>query len=120
MASSKVGGNQDHPAIGQRLSGNLLPRQSGELPLQFGRNLGGQGLIGGDQHGQGLGIVFGLGQHVGGNSGAWRSSSATISTSVGPAIMSMRTRPETWRLASVTYWLPGPTMTSHRGMVSVP
>ena len=29
-------------------------------------------------------------------------------------------RPCTWRLASATYWLPGPTITSTRGMVAVP
>ena len=46
--------------------------------------------------------------------------SAITSTSLGPASMSMRTRPCTWRLASATYWLPGPTITSTRGMVAVP
>ena len=34
--------------------------------------------------------------------------SARIRLSVGPAIMSMPTRPNSMRLASATYWLPGP------------
>ena len=47
------------------------------------------------------------------------SLSATISTSLGPAIMSMRTLPMTWRLASATYWLPGPTITSTAEMTAL-
>ncbi len=38
----------------------------------------------------------------------------------GPAIMSMPTSPNTWRLASATYTLPGPTILSTRGTVAVP
>ena len=34
--------------------------------------------------------------------------------------MSMATRPNTWRLASATQALPGPTILSTRGTVSVP
>ena len=43
-----------------------------------------------------------------------------MSTSVGPAIMSMPTSPTTWRLASATQRLPGPTILSTRGIVAVP
>ncbi len=34
--------------------------------------------------------------------------------------MSMPTSPNTWRLASATYTLPGPTILSARGTVAVP
>ena len=47
-------------------------------------------------------------------------SSATIMISLGPATMSMPTSPNTWRLASVTYALPGPVILSTRRMLSVP
>ena len=47
-------------------------------------------------------------------------SSATIATSVGPASESMRTSPESCFFASVTNALPGPTMTSARGICCVP
>ena len=46
--------------------------------------------------------------------------SATTRISLGPAIMSMFTRPKTWRFASATYALPGPTILSTFGMLSVP
>ena len=46
--------------------------------------------------------------------------SATMSISLGPAIMSMATWPKTWRFASATKALPGPTILSTRGTVSVP
>ena len=39
-----------------------------------------------------------------------RSASATIASSLGPARPSIPTTPATWRLASVTYAFPGPTM----------
>ena len=47
-------------------------------------------------------------------------SVATTTSSLGPASPSMPTTPATWRLASVTYAFPGPTITSTRGTVSVP
>jgi hypothetical protein len=47
-------------------------------------------------------------------------SSATITVSVGPAIWSIPTRPKTRRFASATKTLPGPTILSTRGTVSVP
>ena len=47
-------------------------------------------------------------------------SSAMTRISLGPAIMSMSTRPKTCRLASATSALPGPTILSTRGTVSVP
>ena len=40
--------------------------------------------------------------------------------SQGPAIMSMPTWPNTWRLAAATYALPGPTILSTRGTDAVP
>ena len=43
-----------------------------------------------------------------------------MSTSVGPATMSIPTWPTTWRLASATQRLPGPTILSTRGTVAVP
>ena len=42
-------------------------------------------------------------------------ASARIRLSVGPATMSMPTRPKRMRLASATYWLPGPTKISAFG-----
>ena len=39
---------------------------------------------------------------------------------MGPAIISMPTWPTTWRLASATQRLPGPTILSTRGTVAVP
>ena len=53
----------------------------------------------------------------------WRGSllpSATINISLGPAIMSMATRPNTCFFASATKALPGPTILSTQGMDSVP
>ncbi len=47
-------------------------------------------------------------------------SSATTTSSEGPASDSMPTIPATSRLAAVTYMLPGPTMTSTGRIVSVP
>ena len=47
-------------------------------------------------------------------------SSATTSTSLGPAGRSMPTRPETRSFAAVTQRLPGPTILSTAGIVSVP
>jgi len=47
-------------------------------------------------------------------------SSAPITTSVGPAIESIPTSPNTSRLAAATYAFPGPTILSTRGTVSVP
>ena len=47
-------------------------------------------------------------------------ASAMIRTSVGPAIMSIPTSPTTWRFASATQRLPGPTILSTRGIVAVP
>ena len=46
--------------------------------------------------------------------------SAITRISLGPAIMSMPTRPKTRRLACATYALPGPTILSTRGTRSVP
>ena len=43
-----------------------------------------------------------------------------MSTSVGPAIMSIPTCPTTWRFASATHRFPGPTILSTRGIVAVP
>ena len=43
-----------------------------------------------------------------------------ISTSLGPAMPSMPTVPTTWRLASCTQGLPGPTTTATGAMVAVP
>ena len=43
-----------------------------------------------------------------------------MSTSVGPATMSIPTCPTTWRLASATHRLPGPTILSTLGTVAVP
>src|SRR6478672_12876942 len=48
------------------------------------------------------------------------SPSATIASSDGPARPSIPTNPATWRLASVTYTLPGPTIRSTDGIDSVP
>src|SRR6185369_3279491 len=47
-------------------------------------------------------------------------SSATITTSVGPAIASIPTTPNTIFFAAATYLLPGPVILSTRGTVSVP
>src|SRR5439155_26041204 len=47
-------------------------------------------------------------------------SSATTRHSVGPGSASMPTWPKTMRLASTTNRLPGPTILSTRGTVSVP
>ena len=46
--------------------------------------------------------------------------SATTRISLGPAIMSMATWPNTFRLAAATKTPPGPTILSTRGTVSVP
>ena len=46
--------------------------------------------------------------------------SATTSISLGPAIISIATLPKTCRFASATYALPGPTILSTAGTVSVP
>lgn len=46
--------------------------------------------------------------------------SATMSISLGPAIISMATRPYTCLLASATYALPGPTILSTAGTLCVP
>ncbi len=47
-------------------------------------------------------------------------SSAITTTSLGPAGRSIPTWEETSSLAAVTYALPGPTIRSTAGMVSVP
>lgn len=47
-------------------------------------------------------------------------SSAAITTSVGPAMESMPTSPNTRRLAAATYAFPGPTILSTRGTDTVP
>ena len=47
-------------------------------------------------------------------------SSATIATSDAPASPSMPTVPNTWRFASATYALPGPTITSTGRSVPAP
>ena len=41
-------------------------------------------------------------------------------TSLGPATPSMPTVPTTWRLASCTQGLPGPTITATGAIVAVP
>ena len=46
--------------------------------------------------------------------------SASTRISLGPAIMSIATRPKTCRLASATKALPGPTILSTRGTLCVP
>jgi hypothetical protein len=46
--------------------------------------------------------------------------SASTRISLGPAIMSMPTWPNTRRLALATNALPGPVILSTRGMVEVP
>ena len=43
-----------------------------------------------------------------------------MTSSLGPATPSIDTRPTTWRLASWTQALPGPTITSTAGIRSVP
>src|SRR5947209_3144360 len=53
------------------------------------------------------------------NSG-WADSSATTTTSLGPATQSIATWPLTYLLASDTYWLPGPTIMSTGGRPSTP
>ena len=66
-------------------------------------------------------VVLGLGDEVGRDPRRARAvASAMMSTSVGPAIMSMPTCPTTWRLASATQRLPGPTILSTLGTVAVP
>ena len=47
-------------------------------------------------------------------------ASAMISTSVGPATMSIPTWPTTCRFASATQRFPGPTILSTLGTVAVP
>jgi len=46
--------------------------------------------------------------------------SAMISTSLGPATPSIPTVPTTWRFASCTQGLPGPTTTATGAIVAVP
>ena len=117
----EVIGNQDHPAVGKGLPGNFLDGKAPATAVQVRLSTASaKRFMGGDQDRQGQRIVFGLGQHIGGDTGGSAVASATISTSDGPAIISMRTMPDTCLLASATYWLPGPTITSTRGMVSVP
>src|SRR5579884_296850 len=53
------------------------------------------------------------------NSGS-AASSATTSSSDGPARPSIEQAPYTCRFASVTHTLPGPTILSTRAIVSVP
>ena len=64
--------------------------------------------------------MFLLGEQVGGHHDGSAASSATTTTSLGPARPSMPTAPYTCRLASMTYALPGPLITSARATVSVP
>ena len=47
-------------------------------------------------------------------------ASAMIITSLGPARPSIPTVPATWRLASCTQGLPGPTTTATGAIVAVP
>ena len=62
--------------------------------------------------------VLGLAEQVGGAQFARRTlSSAMTSVSVGPANRSMPTRPNSWRLASATKALPGPTSMSTGAML---
>ena len=49
-----------------------------------------------------------------------QAPSAITKISLGPATMSMPTWPKTCFLASATNWLPGPTILSTLGTLSVP
>ena len=62
----------------------------------------GEGRVGGDEDGLGALVVFGLGEEVDGDVGRVWAASARMTTSEGPAMLSMPTRPKTWRLASAT------------------
>ncbi len=64
--------------------------------------------------------MLGLGQQVEGDTAASAVASKTTTSSLGPAIPSIPTRPWTRRLASFTNRLPGPAITSTGATVWVP
>ncbi len=87
----------------ERLRDDFGARQLRRLRLQRFADPLGQRRGGGDEDGGGERVVLELRQQVGGcGNSASADSSATISTSLGPAIISMSTRPKSCFFASAT------------------
>ena len=93
----------DRAVIAPARAGDLGLRQGPELALdRLLDRVGERGAVG-DEDRLGSGIVLGLRQEIGGDPVRdCRAASARISTSEGPAIMSMPTWPKTRRLAAAT------------------
>ena len=110
--------HQDHDSVPlERFPGDLGARGAGQRLFERGGERVGQGGIRRDAPADGVLVVLGLGDRSAATRDGRAVESAIINTSVGPAIMSMPTSPTTWRLASATQRLPGPTILSTLGMV---
>ena len=120
--ASRIEGTSDHEAVALQRRPRDRPRGApAERRLQRRRQRLGERRTVVTHQLDGVLVVLGLGDQVGRDPArAGRCASARMSTSVGPAIMSMPTWPTTWRLASATQRLPGPTILSTRGTVAVP
>jgi hypothetical protein len=78
-------------------------------------------VVGGDEHRRGVRVVLRLGDHLAGDDlGVGRGVGDNEQLGRPGQGESIRTRSASCRLASVTNALPGPTMPSAGGMVSVP
>ena len=96
--------------------------KTGQAAFQSRKDTGGAFPVRREEPGAGVGVVFGLGQHVGGGEiRGFRAGFACDDQYVrGAGVKSMPTSPERRRLAAATYLLPGPAITSARGMEAVP
>ena len=82
----------------------------------LGQDAIGEGGVGRDQQGRGVGAVLGLGDEVRGDEPGSAEASARTMPSDGPAGRSVPTSPATSSLAAVTQALPGPTIRSTGSM----
>src|SRR6185503_6205943 len=99
------------------LAGEVGARQDLQQPLDLFHGVARKLFRIGDENGGRGWPVLGLAEQVGRAISPSTVSSAMIKVSVGPASRSMPTRPNSWRFASATYALPGPTSISTGAIV---
>ena len=111
-AHGKVGHEDDGSPVFEGGAGDVDAGQFGHAAVEGGGNAIGEQRARGDENGRGELVVFGLGEHVGGDPFRIGAFVGKHENFAGTAIMSMPTLPCTSFLAVVTKMLPGPAMTS--------
>ena len=115
----KSGLNHYSAIIFYGLLGDLFSGQQVKLHRSLLIRFAATFLLGVSRYARRFFVVLRLGQKVCRDIFRVAFSSAIISTSEGPAIMSMPTAPNTSLFAAATYALPGPVIMSTFGMLSV-